>query len=132
MGSSAEHVPQLLNPSPNGGFRTWHGELAVATVLLLGTLAITGGKPIEWLGSAAVLSGFCHAQIAERLREREALRAQPGVSCYTFLDRYFLLREALWTLYFVALGAWSALVGCFIFAVYPLWRRFWRKRRPLT
>ena len=78
-----------------------------------------------------MLCGFAHAQIAERLREQEALRVNPSVSCHQFLGRYFLLREILWTAYFVALGAWSALVGCALFALYPVWRRAWRKMHPI-
>ena len=32
---------------------------------------------------------------------------------------------------FVALHAYSALVGCGIFALYPVWRRLWRRWHPL-
>lgn len=112
-------------------FRTWQGEITVACFALVLTVWLTGGHAVEWLGASAVLCGFAHAQIAERLREQEALKVNPSVSCHQFLGRYFLLREILWTAYFVALGAWSALVGCALFALYPMWRRAWRKMHPI-
>lgn len=111
--------------------RTWHIENAVVVAALITTAIVSGGTITEWIGAAAVFCGFCHGSIAERLREREAARPSPAVECYHLLGRFFLAREILWTAYFVLLDAWSALVGCALFAAYPLWRRWWRARNPL-
>jgi hypothetical protein len=45
----------------------------VATILIVVAL-ITKKGWIEWIGTVAVFLTFGHASIAERLREREALR----------------------------------------------------------
>lgn len=112
--------------------KTWHFENAVAIVVLASTAMLAGNTWIEWLGAAAVFCGFCHGSIAERLREREAARPVASVECHRLLGWYFVGREVLWTTYFVALGAWSAIAGCVLFAAYPVWRKFWRKRHPLN
>ena len=112
-------------------FHTWHAESAVVAAILLITALASGGSAVEWVGAAAVWCGFSHASIAERLREREAARPAPSVECHEKLGRYFTAREVLWTVYFLALGAWSALVGCVLFVAYPIWRQWWRKRHPL-
>lgn len=52
------------------------------------------------------------------------------VECYRWLQRYFIGKELCWLVYFVWLGAWSALVGVFIFMLYPLWRRYHLRPRP--
>jgi hypothetical protein len=111
--------------------RTWQFENAVVILVLAGVWLATGRKPVEPLGSAAVFAGFCHASIAERMREREAQRAKPAVECYRLSTVFFLLKEAGWLAYFLIQGAWSALVGCALFALYPLWRRLWRFWYPL-
>lgn len=81
----------------------------------------------------AVLFTFMHAQVAERLAEKEASRARAGdpafVECHHWMWRYYTAKEAWWLAYFVTMGAWSALVGCAVFMVYPVWRRAWRSRR---
>jgi hypothetical protein len=111
--------------------RTWHFENVVVVLVLLGVWLATGRKPVELLGSAAVFAGFCHASIAERMREREALREKPAVECYRLSTVFFVLKEIGWFGYFAITGAWSALVGCALFAAYPLWRKLWRAWHPL-
>ena len=113
-------------------FRTWHAESAVVLAALSGVALATHGGWVEWLGAAAVYCGFCHASVAERLREREAARAQPSVECHRMSLVYFLAKEVMWFVYFVQLHAWSALVGCAIFMAYPFWRRWWRRRHPMS
>ncbi len=112
-------------------FRTWHAESAVVALILLLTVLFTGGKAVELLGAVAVWLGFSHASISERMREQEAIRTVPSVECYNKLGWYFMGREVCWTLYFLWLGAWSAIVGCILFAAYPVWRRYWRSIHPL-
>lgn len=112
--------------------RTWHVEIAVVAAVLFGLAAARGARWPEWVGAGAVLASFGHAQIADRLTEREARRPVPAVECYGKAVYYFVAKEALWVVFFVATGAWSALVGCALFLLYPVWRRAWRARHPLV
>ena len=89
--------------------KTWHVENAVVVTILLAVWAATGHRLIELVGCAAVFCGFCHASIAERMREREAARAVPSVSCYWMATWFFVAKEVGWLAYFVAMHAWSAL-----------------------
>lgn len=122
--------------------RTWQVELAVVAALLGLTVKLTGGGWVEMLGAAAVLAGFAHAQVADRLAESEAFRARgfdlmagitlPSVvHCYRWQLRYLVGKEILWCGFFIAHRSWSALVGVGVFLLYPVWRRWYRQREPL-
>lgn len=112
--------------------KTWHFENTFVASVLLVVWALTGHRPIELVGCAAVFGGFCHASIAERMREREAARTVPGVECHRLSTWFFLAKEACWLTYFVVMHAWAALVGCAIFGLYPAWRKLWRRYRPMV
>lgn len=135
--------------------RTWMVELAIVAVVLLTVSALTGGG-IELIGALAVIASFAHGQVADRLAEAEAQRRDRAldrtrhiarikvnelldehhdqnvaVHCYRWAARYFTAKEALWFVYFVAHRSWSALAGVGLFLVYPIWRSWWRSRRPI-
>ncbi len=115
-----------------GKIRTWHIEITiVATVLLIVSVA-SGGGLIELLGAAAVTLSFGHAQVADRLAERDAAREQPSVACHRWATRYLVSKESLWCFYFVLHQSWSALTGVGLFIFYPIWRKWWRHHKPLT
>jgi hypothetical protein len=107
----------------------------VATVLIVVALVSKKGM-VEWLGVLAVFLTFGHTSIADRLHEREANRysidKKVEVNCYWKLNYYFVAKEVCWFVYFYLLGAWSALVGVVVFLLYPLWRKLWRKYKPLN
>ncbi len=113
--------------------KTWKQEmLFVAGVLL----AVNGFRndfhPLEILAAIAVFLTFGHAQIADRLAEKESQRDNPEVDCYKKLWYYFVGKEILWCLYFLLSHSYSALAGVAIFFCYPFWRIFYRKHiRPL-
>ena len=111
--------------------KTWHIENAVVAVALLIVWACSGHRAIELVGCAAVFCGFCHASIAERMREREAARDVPSVECHRQSTWFFVTKEVAWLAYFVAMHAYSALVGCVLFAAYPLYRKVWRRCHPM-
>lgn len=111
--------------------KTWMVERTVAAVLLATVWWWAGGGLVETVGSLAVLAGFSHGQVADRLSEKEGQRAsRPNpadlVECWHLERRYFLQKEALWLVYFVALGAWSALAGVGLFLGYRAWRALYR------
>ena len=111
--------------------KTWHFELVfVATVLAMVVIA-SGAAPVEWLGAAAVTLTFAHAQVADRLAERDAAREKPSVECHRWATRYLVTKESLWLVYFVLHHSWSALAGVGLFLAFPIWRRWWRKQKPL-
>lgn len=111
--------------------KTWIVEAYVVAAVLVWTAAMTG-HAVEWIGSGAVFFAFMHAQVADRLAEREEARKQPDVDCYKMAGRYFLAKEVLWCLYFVAHKSWTALIGVGVFLLYPLWRKLWRRWHPIT
>jgi len=106
----------------------------VATILIIVAIVTKKGL-IEYIGITAVFLTFCHASIAERLREREELRqikkSPVEVHCYYKLPYYFYAKEILWFLYFILLGAYSALAGVIIFLLYTPWRNYYRKHHPI-
>lgn len=133
-GGSADSTPTVRDIVPTNlrpaRIRTWHAEMLVVATALA-TVATVRGDWREWLAAGAVLATFGHASVAERMREREALREKPDVDCHRWSWRYFVVKEILWTSYFVLTHAYAALVGCGVFLLYPMWRSWWRKHRPL-
>lgn len=112
--------------------KTWKAELAVVALVLGAVVVFARGGLLEAVGALAVLCTFAHAQVAERMREKEALKAKPDVHCHRWSTRYFFAKELLWLSYFVAHQSWSALVGVGVFLAYPLWRKWWRARHPVS
>ena len=117
------------------GIRTYVIEYVFVGVILVAVAIISKKGPVEWIGVLAVFLTFGHASIAERLREREELRqarqVPVEVECYKKLPYYFYAKESLWFIYFVLLGAWSALAGTLLFLVYTPWRNYYRKWHPV-
>lgn len=111
--------------------RTWHLEAFMVAVVLAFVAVATGNHWREWVCAAGVLGSFMHAQVSDRLAEREASRAVPAVDCHRMARVYFIACEIAWFAYFASGRCWSALVGCALFLAYPAWRRWWRTHRPL-
>ncbi len=121
-----------IKPTSSGWVRTWMVELATVAWALAMVVIITGAPPIEWVAAGGVLASFAHGQVADRLAEKEAARAAPEVDCHRMARRYYLAKEMLWCAYFLARGAWAALVGCLLFILYPVFRAAWRRRHPVN
>ena len=109
--------------------------MAFVLIVLVIVAIITRKGLIEWIGVVAVFLNFGYISVASRLQEQEDFRAKKKepvtVECYKKLDYYNYSKEFFWLLYFVLLGAWSALVGIFLFLLYTPWRKFWRKHNPI-
>jgi hypothetical protein len=118
--------------------RTYHIEECLVLVVLILVGIFAGKSSVEWIGVLAVFFTFKHTIISERLQEAEAQRAEKDglesvtVECYPKLGQNFLIKECLWFAYFILLGAWSALAGVVIFLLYPAWRKYYQKHRPLS
>lgn len=122
---------------------TWHLEALVVWSVLTGALFLFG-KAVDWREWMALLGvgfGFHYASISNRLEEAQlALQRHAStnpistahhVECVRWLGRYWWLKEAAWVAYFLSTRAVSALIGCAVFLVYPLWRRWYRGRYPV-
>lgn len=108
-------------------------ESAVVAIVLFIPVALNGFKLSEIICSVAVLFTFKHAQIADRMQEKQAILEKPDVYCYRWSNRYFTIKEALWITFFLMIGSYAALCGSILFFVYPFWRRLYRKRiKPLA
>lgn len=101
-------------------------------IVLAATALISNKGAVEWVGALAVALSFAHMQVTDRLAEEaarvEAAAGTATVECHRWAGRYLVGKELCWLLYFVMLGAWSALVGVGLFLFYPLWRSFYRAR----
>ncbi len=104
--------------------KIWMLEMAVVAVVL-SVVAYLGGRTVDWVGSAAVLLTFGHAQVADRLHERAQVAPEVAIHCMPWLRRYFYGKELLWCIYFVWQGSWPALAGVGVFLLYPVWRSWW-------
>lgn len=110
--------------------RTWMIEAGVVATVLAIVSIIKGGW-LEWVGAGAVLLSFMHGQISDRhsgASERQAAEGDVQVECWRWSGRYFVGKEVLWVVYFIAHRSWSALVGSALFLLYPLWRKWYMSR----
>ncbi len=117
------------------GCKTYHIEGAFVLITLIAVAEYSGKGLVEYVGVAAVFFTFMHATIAEYMREAEALREKETnqiiTACHKKLPYYFYAKEICWLIYFIWLGAYSALVGVAVFLLYQPWRRLWRKYHPM-
>jgi hypothetical protein len=109
--------------------KTWQIEAAVVALVLFSVVLVSGSQVKEWIGALAVLFTFMHAQVADRMAEKQAAMPEPSVDCYPFSTRYYVVKEFLWIVYFVMSQTWTALAGGIIFLIYPLWRKYRRSWR---
>lgn len=111
--------------------KTWHGEAIVVAVALIAQLFFTHFHLPEIICSLAVFVTFLHAQVADRMQERQAILETPDVHCHWKLNWFFVTKECLWIAFFLMTSAYAALSGAILFSLYPLWRKYWRKIHPL-
>lgn len=111
--------------------RTWHAEAAIAAGIL-SIVPIAHRSGWEAIGALAVLMSFMRGQIADRHSAESAAIAAAGqapqVDCWRWNGRYYVTGEILWCASFVHSRMWSALIGCALFLLYPVWRRYYRSR----
>lgn len=108
--------------------KTWKIETFVVAVVLVAQMLFTEFSTQEIIGSLAVLITFMHASVADRMQEKMAAQTNPEVECHKWLNRYFMSKEVLWIIYFILTGAFAAITGAIVFFLYPLWRKYYRKK----
>lgn len=112
--------------------RTYYFEVGFVAAVVGATTALTATRAVDWVAAAAVLGTFKHAQIADRLAEAQGALAAPAVECYRLAAWYWALKESLWFTFFLIQGSYAAVAGAIVFALYPVWRRAWRRFHPRT
>lgn len=112
--------------------KTWIYEIFTVGAVLCIVTFISSNDIKNWVVTVAVLLTFNHAQIGDRLQERQAKMDKPTVECYHKLNKLFAAKEITWIIAFILMGGYTAIVGSAMFALYPLWRRYYRKNiKPL-
>jgi len=110
-------------------YYTWVYEFIFAGTLLAVVTALT----TDWhspraviISLAAAVGVFCalgHAKVGSRMSEEQEAMPSPTISCYRMAERYWVLKEVAWFTAFVVSGMYPALVGNFLFILYPVWRK---------
>jgi hypothetical protein len=109
--------------------KTWHIETAVVYSILIGVNLYVDADLIGWVGAVAVALSFGTTSISARMTEAQEKLAEKTVHCYKWFNFYYVGKEITWVAYFVMLKSWSALVGCFVFGAYPVWRKLYTQWR---
>ncbi len=128
----SRNFTQNMASLPNRGFtpKTWMYEAAVVATLLASVAHLSGGGK-EWVGALAVLISFLQFQVSSRMEEKEGAKLVPDVECYKLNTKYFIAKEFFWISYFLLSNTYAALAGAGIFLSYPIWRKSYRRYRPL-
>lgn len=108
-----------------------HFEIGIAAIVLIVTGILSEKGYVEWIGVLGVLLTFEYTIIANYLGEFHSKRVakdRPQTMYHRRLLFFYYLKEGIWLIYFLLLGAWSALVGVFLFIFYAFWRSHWNKQ----
>lgn len=108
--------------------KTWHYELIVISLILCGITFFAANNLVNWVTTVAVLLTFQHAQIGDRLQERQGVMDKPTVECYHKLNKLFAAKEVFWITAFILMANYAAIFGSALFALYPLWRKYYRNK----
>ena len=111
--------------------KTWKWECLVVALVLCYVTYEYANNLVNWITTIAVYLTFNHAQISDRLQERQEVMDEPTVECYHKLNKYFIGKEILWIIAFLSMQNYAALAGCVMFALYPFWRKLYRRIKPL-
>lgn len=84
---------------------------AMVVFLVLASVAYLSGSTLEeWIVCFAILFTFMHAQVADRMKEKEDTKIIPDVSCYQRSTRYYVLKELLRVVFFLITQVYTALL----------------------
>lgn len=109
--------------------RTWHYEIGVVTAIVFASAEATGGTWPNRVTALALVFTFAHAQIADRMAEQQE-RSADQIECWRKAAYFWVTKEALWITVFALTKLWTAIIGAVVFLLYPVWRKWYRKRRP--
>ncbi len=139
------YLRQLLKPlfarmrglEKRFGPKAHYSETALVFVVLASTAIISGKGWIEWLGVFGVIFTFEYQVLSTYLREHAEAKKKRGVhgksdGFYKEIQILYYAKELIWILYFIVLGAYSAIVGTIVFILYGTWRKLYRQEFPLS
>jgi hypothetical protein len=106
--------------------KTWHFEIVIVSIILALVTYWLKNDIVNWLTTLAIIFTFNHAQIGDRLQEKQANMDKPTVECYHKLHKVFVIKEILWITAFIYMGNYAATAGSILFIMYPAWRRWYR------
>lgn len=101
-------VEKLMNIT---GFEVHQIEMVFIGLCIILVLLLSLTNIAEIVGSVAVFVSFVNV--------REGINIKSG--------KYPYIMEALWIVYFILSGSYSALLGAIIFIAYTPWRNLWHK-----
>lgn len=107
--------------------KTWKIESFVVFIILLFSLLLKPIEAVDIICMFAVWVTFMHAQVADRMQEKQAKLIVPDVECYKWSNRYFLIKELLWICFFLVTKSYPALIGSVVFFMYPYYRKYYKK-----
>ncbi len=108
--------------------KTWQIESAIVLMILTVSLFFKEIRFEDVVCLIAVWVTFMHGQIADRMQEKQSKMVKPDVECYKWSNRYFVVKETLWILFFLTIKSYPALIGAIVFSLYPLWRKLYNKK----
>lgn len=111
--------------------KTWQIESIVVLIILSSSLLLKEIGYVDIICLFAIWITFLHAQVADRLQEKQSQKTEPDVDCFRWSNRYFIAKEVLWIIFFLLIRSYPALIGAIVFSLYPYWRKFYRKKYPL-
>lgn len=114
-----------------GHLKTWHWETLTVMAVMAAVVLLTGNRPIEWIGWAALMLAHGRNSVMIRMSEAQQQAGAGGphhVECHAWGTRYLWSGECFWACYFVMHRSWSALAGVAVFALFPLWRRWYGRQ----
>jgi hypothetical protein len=113
--------------------KTWHFEILIVAIILSMVTLFFANNIINWITLIAILLTFNHAQIGDRLQARQSAMIVPDIECYWKLNKLFIAKEVTWIVAFLLMGNYAAIVGSLLFAIYPFWRKYYRRKiKPLN
>lgn len=108
--------------------RTWMYEALFVALFLFCSLLYKDFEITEVICSFAVFATFLYGQVSDRMQEKQSEKENPDVECYKWSNRYYISKEIMWILYFFMINSYAALIGAFIFLIYPFWRKLYKNK----
>lgn len=119
------------------GPKAHYVETAIVFFIIAVTALISGKGWVEWVGVLGVTFTFEYQVLSTYLREHAEAKKKRGLhgksdGFYKEIQILYYAKELIWVLYFIVLGAYSAIVGTIVFILYGAWRRMYRQEFPLS
>jgi len=112
--------------------KTWVKEFIIMSIILILALLKFSDSLLNCLTTLAVLISLNLVQISDRLQERQGQMEVADVHCYWKVNYLLVAKEILWITVFLITKNYAGVIGSVMFALYPYWRKYYRKNiKPL-